>query len=205
MAMISCTNLSLGYGSHEVLSDFSAEFAAGTITSILGANGSGKSTLLAALAGDLAPISGEILLSGKALLSYSDKELSKVRSLAVQSHQYWMAYTTAEILRLGHERASQERYEYLVEKLGLTSFLNQSVTTLSGGQLQRIEIARSLLAENSLVLLDEPFASQDVSSTAAIIELLIAERAQGRTIILVAHLRREDLSWCDQIIEIAAK
>lgn len=205
MAMISCSNLSLGYGFREVITDFSAEFAAGTITAILGANGCGKSTLLAALAGDLAPQSGTISLAGKALNSYSAKELSTVRSLAVQSHQYWMAYTTAEILRLGHDAAPNERYEYLVEKLNLSGFLNQSITTLSGGQLQRIEIARALLAENPLVLLDEPFASQDVSSTSAIIELLIAEKTQGRTIILVAHLRREELSWCDQIIEIETR
>lgn len=203
--MISCSRITLGYGAREVIANFSAEFATGTITAILGANGCGKSTLLAALAGDLAPKSGEILLNEQALTSYSAKELSTVRSLAVQNHQYWMAYTTAEILRLGHDAAPQERYDYLVEKLNLSAFLNQSVTTLSGGQLQRIEIARALLAENPLVLLDEPFASQDVASTAAIIELLIAEKAEGRTIILVAHLRREELSWCDQIVEIEAR
>jgi ABC-type cobalamin/Fe3+-siderophores transport system ATPase subunit len=203
MAMISCSNISLGYEARDVITGFSAEFAVGTITAILGANGCGKSTLLAALAGDLAPNSGEILLGARALGTYSAKELSGVRSLAVQSHHYWMAYTTAEILRLGHDAVQQERYDYVVEKLGLSGFLDQSVTTLSGGQLQRIEIARALLAENALVLLDEPFASQDVASTAAIIELLMAERAQGRTIILVAHMRREELSWCDQIIEIA--
>lgn len=205
MAMINCSGLTLGYGAREVITDFSAEFNAGTITAILGANGCGKSTLLAAIAGDLAPKFGEVVVGGRALDSYSAQELSKVRSLAVQNHQYWMAYTAAEILRLGYEHVSKERHKYLVEKLNIASYLNQSVTTLSGGQLQRIEIARSLLAENSIILLDEPFASQDVKSTAAIIDLLIAEKSQGRTIILVAHLRRDELSWCDQIIEIETR
>lgn len=203
--MINCSGLTLGYGPRQVITDFSAEFKAGTISAILGANGCGKSTLLAAIAGDLAPKSGVVVVGGRALDSYSAKDLSKVRSLAVQNHQYWMAYTAAEILHLGYEHVSKERYEYLVEKLNIASYLNQSVTTLSGGQLQRIEIARSLLAENSIILLDEPFASQDVKSTAAIIDLLITEKSQGRTIILVAHLRRDELSWCDQIIEIETR
>lgn len=203
--MISCEKISLGYGAHQVVNEFSAEFTAGTITAILGPNGCGKSTLLTALAGDLAPHAGEISVSGRLLSTYSRRELSQMRSVAAQSHSYWMSYATSEILHLGHENISEERYRYLVDKLGLANFLNQSVTTLSGGQLQRIEIARSLLRENPIVLLDEPFASQDLLSIAAITELLISESQLGRTIILVAHARRDELSWCDQIIELSAR
>lgn len=203
--MISCSNISLGYGARQVVNDFSAEFKAGTITAILGPNGCGKSTLLSALAGDLAPLAGEIAISGRLVRSYTKKELSLLRSVAAQSHHYWMSYSTSEILHLGHDSVSKERFSYLIDKLGLESFLNQSVTTLSGGQLQRIEIARALLRENPIVLLDEPFASQDLLSTATITELLISERALGRTIILVAHARRDELSWCDQIIEVKAR
>ena len=203
--MISCSKISLGYGARPVVNDFSAEFKVGTISAILGPNGCGKSTLLTALAGDLEPLTGEIAISGRLVNSYTKKELSQMCSVAAQSHPYWMSFTTSEILHLGHENVSEERYRYLIDKLGLGSFLNQSVTTLSGGQLQRIEIARSLLRENPIILLDEPFASQDLLSIAAITELLISERAMGRTVILVAHARRDDLSWCDQIIEVKAK
>lgn len=203
--MISCSKISLGYGARQVLHDFSAEFKAGTITAILGPNGCGKSTLLSALAGDLAPLAGEIAINGRLANSYTNKELSLLRSVAAQSHHYWMSYSTSEILHLGHDSVSKERFNYLIDKLGLESFLNQSVTTLSGGQLQRIEIARALLRENPIVLLDEPFASQDLLSTAAITELLNSERALGRTIILVAHARRDELSWCDQIVEVKTR
>jgi iron complex transport system ATP-binding protein len=203
--MITCSQLSLGYVGRKVVNEFSADFKAGSITAVLGSNGCGKSTLLSALAGDLAPISGGIALNGQSLDSYTKKELSRLRSVALQSHHYWMSYTTSEILHLGHEGVSQERLRYLIEKLGLESFLHRSVTTLSGGQLQRIEIARALMRENPILLLDEPFASQDLTSIAAITEVLIAERAAGRTIIVVAHARREELSWCDQIIELEAR
>ena len=205
MAMISASALALSYGEREVVSDFSATFAQGTVTAILGANGAGKSTLIAALAGDIAPTRGDLSINGVSIAALTRRELSQLRSLAQQSHSYWMAYTTEEILRLGNDDISQERFNYLVEKLGATEYLNQRVTTLSGGQSQRIEIARALMRELPIVLLDEPFASQDLKSISAITELLQEERASGRTIILVAHARREELSWCDQVIELNAR
>ena len=205
MAMISASALALSYGEREVVSDFSATFTRGTITAILGANGAGKSTLIAALAGDIAPTRGDLSINGVSITALTRRELSQLRSLAQQSHSYWMAYTTEEILRLGNDDISQERFNYLVEKLGATEYLNQRVTTLSGGQSQRIEIARALMRELPIVLLDEPFASQDLKSISAITELLQEERASGRTIILVAHARREELSWCDQVIELSAR
>ena len=203
--MISTSALTLTYGDRLVLEDFSATFSKGTITAIIGANGSGKSTLLAALAGDLLPASGVIALNGKPMNEMKRSELSQLRSLAQQSHHYWMAYTSNEILRLGHEEVAEDRFTYLLEKLGISDYLHQRITTLSGGQSQRIEIARALLRQLPIVMLDEPFASQDFKSIAAIKDLLQEESAAGRTVLLVAHVRREDLSWCDQIIEISAK
>ena len=203
--MISASALTLTYGDRVVLEDFSATFSKGTITAIIGANGSGKSTLLAALAGDLLPALGVITFNDKPIVEMKRSELSQLRTLAQQSHHYWMAYTSDEILRLGHEEVAEDRFTYLIEKLGLSDYLEQSVTTLSGGQVQRIEIARALLRELPIVMLDEPFASQDVKSIDAIRELLKEECAAGRIVILVAHARREDLLWCDQIIEISAR
>jgi ABC-type cobalamin/Fe3+-siderophores transport system ATPase subunit len=203
--MISASHLDLSYGERTVLKDFSATFARGSITAIIGANGRGKSTLLAALAGDLVPSGGDVTVNDQPIASLNRTQLSQLRSVAQQSHSYWMAYTTEEILRLAHDDISDERFNYLVEKLAITSFLQQHVTTLSGGQSQRIEIARALMRELPIIFLDEPFASQDLKSMDAIIELLQAERAAGRTIVLVAHARSEDLAWCDQIINLNAR
>lgn len=203
--MITASQLTLAYGNRVVLQDFTASFAKGTISAIIGANGSGKSTLLAALAGDITPTTGEITLDGRPIQELKKVHLAELRSLAQQSHQYWMSYTTEEILRLGHDEVSEERLSYLKGKLGITQYLSQRVTNLSGGQLQRIEIARALLRELPIVMLDEPFASQDLQSVVAIRELLQEESAAGRTVVLVAHAPREELSWCDQIVEISAR
>jgi iron complex transport system ATP-binding protein len=203
--MILISNLNLSYGARQVVSDFSATFEQGTITAILGANGTGKSTLIAAIAGDVSPESGRITIKDINIESMGREELAKLRSVAQQSHNYWMAYTTKEILRLGNEDIAEERFNYLVKKLGIYSYLEQRVTTLSGGQSQRIEIARALMRELPMVLLDEPFASQDMTSIEEIKGLLLEERSAGRTVVLVAHMRRDDLSWCDQILELHAR
>lgn len=202
--MISISNLSLSYGARQVITDFSASIESGTITAILGANGTGKSTLIAAIAGDIPIECGSITLNELSIESLKREEMAKLRSVAAQSHTYWMAYKTREILRLGNEDIAEDRFNYLVTKLGIDSYLDQSVTTLSGGQSQRIEIARALMRGLPIVLLDEPFASQDLVSISAIIELLREERAAGRTIVMVAHERAEELTWCDQIIELKA-
>lgn len=203
--MIICRDLSLGYGDKKVIEGFNTEITRASITVIVGGNGVGKSTLLAALAGDLLPQAGAITVDARSIESYTRLELSHLRSMAKQSSAYWMAFTAQQVLLLGHDSVSQERVRYLVEKLSLETFLDQSITTLSGGQLQRIEIARSLMREVSLVLLDEPFASQDLKSTAAIAKLLIEERARGRTIVLVAHKSEDDLHWCDQVIDLGSR
>ena len=200
--MIEITNLTVGYGHVVVLENFSATFAPSTITAITGFNGSGKSTLISAIAGDIQPMEGSISINGASLESYSLKELSRIRAVAVQSHYYWLPYTVQEILLLGNEDVIQDKFDSLLEALAITPFLQQSVTTLSGGQLQRVEIARALIRDTPLVLLDEPFASQDLESIARIEALLREARDAGRIVIFVAHERFEDLSWCDQVIDL---
>jgi ABC-type cobalamin/Fe3+-siderophores transport system ATPase subunit len=200
--MINIDSISLAYGSHTVMQDFTAQIHRGTITAIVGSNGVGKSTLLSAIAGELKISSGQLQLESREISSYSLAELAEVRSVAQQSHGYWMAYTAHEILLLGNESVSDERLSYLTTELGLTAFLHQRITELSGGQLQRIEIARAFMRELPLVLLDEPFASQDLASQGSLIEFFKAERELGRTIILVAHRDPGALEWCDQIIDL---
>ncbi|CAB4331155.1 unannotated protein [freshwater metagenome] len=200
--MINIDSISLAYGSHTVVQDFTAQIHRGTITAIIGSNGVGKSTLLSGIAGEMKITSGLLQLESREISSYSLAELAEVRSVAQQSHSYWMAYTALEILLLGNENVSNERLNYLTTELGLTAFLHQRITELSGGQLQRIEIARAFMRELSLVLLDEPFASQDLASQGSLIEFFKAERELGRTIILVAHRDRGALEWCDQIINL---
>ena len=200
--MINVNNLSLHFDERLVVSQLSFEIKSGTISAIVGRNGAGKSSLLAAIAGDIALSEGEIKLNGLEVGSMKKSELADIRSLAQQSHSYWMAYTAREILHLGNEKVPSARIDYLIKALELNAFLDQTITTLSGGELQRIEIARAFVREVPLVLLDEPFASQDIYSIKRIRELLQNEKSRGVTVVLVDHARDKDLGWCDQVIDL---
>lgn len=202
--MISIKEINFAYETRPILKDFSLDIKDGSITAIIGRNGSGKSSLLSLISGDLHLNSGSITIDDRDVAQYSLAELAKIRSVAVQSHSYWMAYSTREILLLGNEGLSQKRFDHVVAALSISAYLEQSVTTLSGGQLQRVEIARAALRPTRWVLLDEPFASQDLQSQEAIITFIKSEQSQGRGFVIVAHERDSDLKWCDQIIEIKA-
>jgi ABC-type Mn2+/Zn2+ transport system ATPase subunit len=200
--MIEIKDLSLCYGPQTVLQNFSAQVSGGTITAIIGGNGAGKSTLISAIAGAIKPTSGSITIDGKNSAELSEQELASLRSVAQQSHSYWMAYTVAQILALGHENIAQSRFDELAKEFSLADILQQSITTLSGGQLQRVEIARAFIRDVPIVLLDEPFASQDLASQEKLTALFQEERRKGRTILLVAHREKRNLAWCDQIIDL---
>jgi iron complex transport system ATP-binding protein len=200
--MIEIKDLTLSYGTHAVIQNFSASISAGTISAIVGGNGAGKSTLVSAIAGAIKPTSGSITIDGKEIAELSAQELASLRSVAQQSHSYWMAYSVAQILSLGHENIAQSRLDEVAKEFGLAEILPQSITTLSGGQLQRVEIARAFMRDVPIVLLDEPFASQDLASQEKLTALFQLERRKGRTIVLVAHREKSNLVWCDQIIDL---
>ena len=203
--MIEIKELILKRGDREIINNFSCTIPEGAITAIIGSNGVGKSTLLAAIAGERFSTTGEILVNGLSAASISIEEFSKIRSVAQQSHSYWMAYSAREILALGNDKTSEAKSSEILRALDMEDFLGQKVTALSGGQLQRIEIARAFMRDTPLVLLDEPFASQDVASIKRLKKFLIAQKSEGKTIVIVAHARREELSWCDKVIELEAK
>ena len=200
--MIEIRDLVVGYEGRVVVDGFSASIDKGSITAIIGRNGAGKSTLLSAIAGDIEIASGDIEINSRSVRDFSLTEISQTLALAQQSHSYWMSYLVKEIIWLGHDGVSQERIEFLSRELRLEDFLSQPITALSGGQLQRVEIARSLMREVPLVLLDEPFASQDLASVKRITQLIESERDAGRTFLIVTHSREEELQWCDQIINL---
>lgn len=200
--MIEISHLSVFRGKREIFKDFSASIPAASITAITGANGSGKSTLLAALAGDLEYQSGEIKYSSQELREISLQEQATIRSVVLQNQSYWLSFTAREVISMGQGSDSLARIDSILEVLDMTSFADQAVTTLSGGQSQRVEIARALIRNTPVYLLDEPLSAQDSQSKKRIISYLKTLRDQGKTILVIAHIDRDSLSWCDQVIDL---
>ena len=205
MALIKIEQVSISRGGKSVIEQFSATIEPGKITAIIGPNGSGKSTLLSAIAGDLPLRAGEITFDGRNLNEISVAEQSALRSVVLQNRNYWLSYSTRELIEMGQGPEELLRVDAVMQALDMKRFENQSVTTLSGGEAQRIEIARALIRDTPIYLLDEPLSAQDVASKARIIALLKGLRDKGKTVLVIAHIDKNSLTWCDQIIDTLAQ
>ena len=201
MALIEVSDVTVSRGDTRVIKDLSLTIKEGTITAIVGANGSGKSTLIGALAGDYPLDTGLITIRGRDLAELSLVEQSRLRSVVSQNQFFWLAFTVRQVIEMGQASENLSRVESVLSQLGMNEIVDQSVLTLSGGQLQRVAIARALVCDTPIYLLDEPLASQDKKSRANLISLFSAMRDQGKTIVVVMHSDASDLDWCDQVIE----
>ncbi len=199
--MISITNLSVARGKRTIVDNFSATIAPGSITAITGPNGCGKSTLAQAISGDLKIQSGQITLAGRELQTISLEEQAELRSVVEQNRNYWLSFTAREVISMGQREEDLARIDGVMQRLHITEYADQSVTTLSGGQAQRVELARALIRDTPIYIFDEPLSAQDSQSKARIIEEFQALQRAGKTMIVIAHIDRQALTWCDQIID----
>lgn len=188
------------------LKGVSLEVPAGQRVAILGRTGCGKSTLLQLLTRAWDPQQGEILLNGQPLASLSESALRATISVVPQRVHLFSA-TLRDNLLLASPAASDEALatvltqvglEKLLDDGGLNSWLGEGGRQLSGGELRRLAIARALLHDAPLFLLDEPTEGLDATTESQILDLL-AEVTKGKTVLMVTH-RLRGLSQCDQII-----
>ena len=199
--MIEINHLTVARGKRIVVDNFSATIAPASITAITGPNGCGKSTLAQAIAGDLKYQSGQITIAGRELQTITLEEQAELRSVVEQNRNYWLSFTAREVIAMGQSKASLARMEGVMQRLQIAEYADQSVTTLSGGQAQRIDLARALIRDTPIYIFDEPLSAQDSQSKVRVIEEFKAMRSAGKTLIVIAHSDRESLSWCDQIID----
>ena len=166
-----------------------------TITAIVGPNGSGKSTLLAAIAGDIAPSKGTITIDDVHPILTAPSQLARIRAVAIQSQTYTLGFTVQQVIEMAGP--SQD----VMQALDLTALANRQVTTLSGGEAQRVSIAAAIAQKTPVLLLDEPLAAQDIRSRKKIIELLQKLADGGVTVVVVAHSNESELTWADKVIK----
>jgi len=196
--MLKVDHLSFAYGSREVLQDVSFSFTPGEVTSILGVNGSGKSTLLKAMAGLLKPRCGTIHVDGELLASLSGDQIARKIGYMPQKSN-GVAATVFDTVLLGRKphivwRASQHDLQVvrdILVQLELEDYALRSTTELSGGELQKVIIARALAQEPRILLLDEPISHLDIRNQMETMALL---RRLARELELVVVVVIHDLS-----------
>ena len=167
----------------------------GESVAITGPSGSGKSTLLGLLAGLDKPTSGKVLIDGTALFDLDEDGRARVRASKVgfvfQSFELLPNLTALENVMLPLElqnKSAREPAEQMLDKVGLSSRLKHYPATLSGGEQQRVCIARAFVQNPSLILADEPTGSLDTLTGGRIIELMFEmHRSRTSTLILVTH------------------
>ncbi|MEY3973333.1 MAG: hypothetical protein RJA71_645 [Actinomycetota bacterium] len=201
--MIEVRNLSVIRGKRVVISNFSAIIPAGSLTAIIGPNGCGKSTLVEAIAGDVESSAGEILIDGRQLQTISLEDQAALRSVVSQNRNYWLSFTAREVIAMGQKESDLAKIDGVMQRLHITEYANQSVTTLSGGQAQRVDLARALIRDTPIYIFDEPLSAQDSTSKSRIIKEFEALKKSGKTVLVIAHIDRQSLAWCDQIIDFA--
>lgn len=193
--MITIDEITIVRDGREIIYDYSEQIPAGSITVIIGPNGCGKSTLLAAIAGDIAPEKGTITIDETHPILTAASTLAGIRAMAMQNQSFTLGFTVREIVEMGGESTQ------ILQALGLTDIADRLVTTLSGGEAQRVAIAQAIAQRTPVLLLDEPLAAQDVASRKKIIELLQQLAESGTTVVVVAHSSETELAWADKVIK----
>ena len=193
--MITINEITIVRDGREIIYDYSEQIPAGSITVIVGPNGCGKSTLLAAIAGDFAPVKGTITIDDLHPILTPPARLAQIRAVAIQNQSYSLGFTVKQII----EMAGQS--ELVMKVLELDSLADRQVTTLSGGESQRVSIATAIAQQTPVLLLDEPLSAQDVRSRRRIIELLRKLAEDGVTVVVVAHSNESELTWADKVIK----
>lgn len=200
MEILKIENLKKMYGKAENLvnavDDVSFSIERGEFISVVGPSGSGKSTLLHLIGGVDRPNDGKIYIEGTDISNYNSKELALFRRRKVGIvYQFYNLIPNLTVkhnielpLTLDGRRVNEKLFDHIVNKLGISKKLNNFPSELSGGQNQRVAIARSLIYEPSLLLLDEPTGNLDRKNSNEIIEILkYFNHTSNQTIILVTH------------------
>jgi iron complex transport system ATP-binding protein len=193
--MITLDEITIVRDGREIIYDYSEQIPAGSITAIVGPNGCGKSTLLAAIAGDIAPNKGTITIDDEHPILTSPAQLARIRAVAIQNQSYSLGFTVRQIIEMAGPA------DEVMKALALTSLADRLVTTLSGGESQRVSIATAIAQNTPVLLLDEPLSAQDVGSRKRIIERLRKLAESGITVVVVAHSDEAELTWADKVIK----
>ena len=195
--------LSVGYGEKTVVSDIDLSAAAGQLLCLIGPNGAGKSTLLKTLIRALPPVRGEIMLAGRALRDYRERELARLCAAVLTGKP------EPELMRCG-EVVAAGRYPYtgrlglltekdrrvvreMMEKVGIAALAERDFTRVSDGQRQRVLLARALCQQPRLLVLDEPTSFLDIRHKLEFLRLLRA-LSKERQIAVVMSMHELELA-----------
>ena len=211
MTILQAQDLTLGYKHQPVVKGFNASIRQGSVIGLIGPNGSGKTTLLRAFSGLIRPLHGKILLDGQALSEIPARRRAQMIGWVPQREKLAWPLTVKEVVSLGRApyrgwllpltENDQEVINQALSFTDLEELTDRSVEELSGGEFQRVLVARALAQEPRVLLLDEPNASLDIHYQIQVTDLvreLVAQR--GITAVIAIHDLSVAARYCDSLI-----
>ena len=210
--LIEVQGLSHRYGGRQVLRDVSFELARGEVLTLIGPNGSGKTTLLKMLSGLIelkgAATSGKILFKGQDLAEFEVRRFARSVVYVAPDLRVGFPLSVREFVlmsRLSHDDSDWNQVEAALGLCGITAFGDRDISTLSGGELQLVGLARALAQQSPVVLLDEALSRMDLhhqAATGALMRKLAAEK--GLSFVLVSHDLNVASEWADRALLLQA-
>ena len=209
--VLSLERVSWRYGSHWALRDVTLGIGDGELMGILGPNGSGKTTLLKVVDRVLEPQEGTVLLRGRAVQSYSRSGLAREMAMVPQENHFQFAFSCLEVVLMGrfaHMGLFQFEGDHdmavaleAMEAAHCVDLADRPINQLSGGEKQRVLLARALAQEPKLILLDEPTSFLDLRFKKEIFELLSSLKKERRlSLMIVSHDIDLSARYCDRIV-----
>jgi len=203
---LSAHHLAKAYGGRPVVRDVSLQVSAGEIVGLLGPNGAGKTTCFYMIVGLVEADAGDIQLDGQSLMAlpmhrraragigYLPQEASIFRQLSVRDNLLAILETRKELNR----KTRQDMAQALLEEFNVGHLADSLGQALSGGERRRVEIARALATEPTVILLDEPFAGVDPISISDIKDIITHLKARDIGVLITDHNVRETLDICER-------
>ena len=201
-------DVTVDYSGNIALRDAHLQVLEGSICGLIGVNGSGKSTLFKAIMGFLTPTSGQVFIDNQPVkkmlklgrIAYVPQtdEIDFDFPISVWDVVLMGRYSFMNILRIPSAKDKQIAQRSL-EQVQLLEYKDRQIGELSGGQKKRVFLARALAQEADILLLDEPFTGVDANTQETIIDLLLAQRQRGNTILISTHDLASIETFCDHV------
>jgi iron complex transport system ATP-binding protein len=208
-SLLAVEGLSVSLGGVHVLVDLTASAERGQFVGLVGPNGAGKTTLLRAITGALTPDAGRVRIDGQVVADLDSKAASRLVASVPQDTSLSFDFDVRETVAMGRTpyvsrfgRRTQEDKEIVesaMARTDVTQFADRSITEISGGERQRVLLARALAQDTPLLLLDEPTASLDISHQIRTLELVRDLVEGGRTVVAAIHDLNLAAHYCDDL------
>ena len=206
--MIELEHIQVSYGKREILRDINTTIATGCITAVMGPNGCGKTTLLRCIGGLFEPTAGSVAIDGKKVKDYSARALAQKVAFVRQQAQTDFEFSAFETVLMGRNpyqhhlqnesQADWDIVEQCMRQTGTWHLRFAKPGQMSGGELQRVMIARALAQQTPVLLMDEPVSNLDIAHQLDVMRLL--RKATEKTVLIVIHDLNLALQFCDRLL-----